>query len=128
MYSSILNLRIIYIFFFLSAITITIDKNFDVLDSEAATLTCTLSNLASQGKTISWENGGTLIVADSSKYTINPSKSGDDGQISQLIISQAKLGELKTMDKSFTCSAKFDSGDLESSPATLQIFGMLTYN
>ena len=111
------------IFLFITEINI-LNSNVEFLQTEAATLTCILSNIL-KTTIITWKNGETGVTATGGKYTINapPYNSAAKTVTSEMEIAAAQLAALAAV-QAFACSADVGTTDvtITSTAVSLQIF------
>ena len=105
------------------------NSNFEFSQSEAATLTCILSNILST-TAITWNNGNTAVSTTAAKYTISASKHDASLQTvtSTIEITAAQLKTLADASTlAFTCSANVGTTavTITSTPGTLIILGKI---
>ena len=91
------------------------------MESESATLTCSLSQIL-EDATITWYNGVTTVIDDTTNYVITTLAYDEDrkSKSSELEIKAVKLGALSDY-LSFTCSATIGQETIEAEK-TLQVF------
>ena len=90
------------------------------MDSETATLTCSLSSILAD-TTVSWSNGDTPLSTTVNEYTVTPGDFADKEKTSELEIHSAKLKVLT--DKTFKCSVTIDGQLVTAEVVTLSILG-----